>query len=84
MNYKIGKLEAIFLIIIVMMNKILLNIPKEIIKQSKTGAPVNVIFITFLALIITYIICKLLKKFPNEDIIDISYWLHQYVTHLIY
>ena len=73
MNYKIGKLEAIFLIVIVMMNKILLNIPKEIIKQSKTGAPVNIIFITVLALIITFIIYKYLKKFPNEDIIDIAY-----------
>ena len=31
MNLKISKLEAIFLILIVMINKILLNIPKEIL-----------------------------------------------------
>ena len=31
MNVKIGKTEAILLILIVMINKILLNIPKEII-----------------------------------------------------
>ena len=33
MNLKISKLETIFLILIVIINKILLNIPKEIIKQ---------------------------------------------------
>ena len=75
MNYKIGKLEAILLIMIVMMNKILFNIPKEIIKQSKTGAPINIIFITICAIIIVFFICKLLKKFPNEDIIDIAEYL---------
>ena len=72
MNLKIGKLEAIFLVLIVMINKILLNIPKEIIKQSQTGSPVNIIFTSILILIITLLICKLFQKFPNEDIIDIS------------
>ena len=75
MNLKISKLEAIFLILIVMINKILLNIPKEIIKQSETGSPANIIFTTILTLIITLIICKLFQKFPNEDIIDISQYV---------
>jgi len=35
MNSKIGKSQAILLILIVMINKILLNMPKEIIKQSQ-------------------------------------------------
>ena len=43
MNSKIGKSQAILLILIVMINKILLNMPKEIIKQSQTGAPINII-----------------------------------------
>lgn len=75
MNYKIGKLEGICLIIIVMMNKILLNIPKEIIKQSKTGAPLNIIFTGFLAIVIVIIITNFFKKFQNEDIIDIADYL---------
>ena len=75
MNYKIGKLEAIFLIMIVMMNKILLNIPKEIIKQAKTGAPVDIIFTTILAVFIACLICRLLKKFHNLYIIFIVYYL---------
>lgn len=72
MEFKIGKYQAISLILIVMVNKILLNIPKEIIKQSQTGAAINVIFTCILALLITLFICSLVKKFPDEDIIDIS------------
>ncbi len=75
MNYKIGKLEGICLIIIVMMNKILLNIPKEIIKQSKAGAPINIVYTGFLAILLTLVIVKLLNKFPNEDIIDIAQYI---------
>jgi len=72
MDFKINKFPAIALILIVMINKILLNIPKEIIKQSQTGAPINIIFTCILAIILTIIISKLFKKFPEEDIIDIS------------
>lgn len=75
MNYKIGKLEALFLILIVMTNKILLNMPKEIIKEAKTGAPANLIFTCIICILLVLLICKLFKKFPNEDIIDISYYL---------
>ena len=50
MNVKIGKTEAILLILIVMINKILLNIPKEIIRQSQTGAPINLIDTPILAI----------------------------------
>lgn len=75
MNSKIGKSQAILLILIVMINKILLNMPKEIIKQSQTGAPINIIFTGILAILLTLIICKLFKKFPNEDIIEISDYL---------
>ncbi len=71
MNHKVGKFEAIFLVLIVMMNKILLNLPKEIIKQSQTGAPINIIFVGIIAILIAIFISNLFKKFPNEDIIDI-------------
>lgn len=75
MNRKIGTFDAVLFILIVMMNKILLNLPKEIIKQARTGAPINIIFTGIIAIIITLLICKLFKKFPNEDIIDISKYL---------
>lgn len=72
MDFKIGKFQAISLILIVMVNKILLNLPKEVIKQSQTGAPINIIYVCIIALLIALFISILFKKFPNEDIIDIS------------
>lgn len=72
MNFKIGKFQAISLILIVMVNKILLNLPKEVIKQSKTGAPVTIIYVGIIALLVALLISLLFKKFPDEDIIDIS------------
>ena len=83
MNYKIGKREAIFLILIIMINKMLLSMPKSIIQQCKTGAPINIIFTGTLAVLIAILICKLFKKFPNEDIIDISEYVGKKPLKLI-
>ena len=69
---KIGKLEAISLILVVMINGIVLNIPNIIILQTKTGSVINVIFISILAVIFTIIICKLFQPFYGKDILDIS------------
>ena len=74
-DYKISKLEAIFLILIVMINKIILNVPKSIIRLTGTGSLVNIIFVGALALILVILIVKLFKNFPNEDIIDVSEYI---------
>ena len=74
-NSKIGKREAIFFILIVMINKIILNLPKSIIQTTGTGALINILFIGFLALLFVFLLSYLFKKFPNEDIIDISEYL---------
>ncbi len=74
-DYKIGKIEAIFLILIVMINKIILNLPKTIIRTTGTGALVNILFTGFIAIIFVILIIYLFKKFPNEDIIDISEYI---------
>ncbi len=63
MNFKIGKFQAISLILIVMVNKILLNLPKEVIKQSKTGAPVTIIYVGIIAILIALLISFLFKNF---------------------
>ena len=74
-DYKITKSEAILFILIVIVNKIILNLPKEIIKSTGTGAIVNIAVTGILALILVIILSYLFKKFPNEDIIDISEYL---------
>lgn len=62
---KIGNIEAIALILTVMINHIILNLPKSIISSTSSGAILNVIFISLLALVIVYLIYQLLKNFPR-------------------
>ena len=72
---KIGYVEAIALITIVMINKIILNTPKDIIAKTGPASCLNVIYISIIAIIIAIVIYKLFKKFPNHDILDISNFL---------
>ena len=74
-NNKITKIEAIFFILIVMVNRIILNLPFSIIEVTKSGSPINLIYIGIIGLFIVIIINKLLKKFPSSDIIDVSEYL---------
>ena len=49
-DYKLTKLEAIIFILIVIVNKIILNLPKEILKATGTGAVVNILAVGIIAL----------------------------------
>ncbi|MBR2240493.1 MAG: GerAB/ArcD/ProY family transporter [Clostridia bacterium] len=72
---KIGYVEAIALITIVMINKIILNTPKDIIANTGPSSWLNVIYISIISIVIVYLITKLLKQFPGHDILDISNYL---------
>lgn len=80
---KIGNIEAIALILTVMINHIILNLPKNIISSTSSGAIMNVIFISIVALAIAILICKLLKNFPSLDIFDIAKFLGGKVLKII-
>lgn len=72
---KMGLLEAIMFILIVITNKIILNLPKNIISSCANSAWINVIYISIIAILFTMLIVKLFKKFESYDIIDISNYL---------
>ena len=74
-NYKMQKYEAICLILIIMINKLILNVPYWIIELVSTGAVINLIYIGILGLIFVLLLNYLFQKFPNSDIIDISEFL---------
>lgn len=69
---KIGKIEAISLILVVVLNEIVLNVPTTIILSTHSGTTLNLIFIIALAIAFTLLICKLFKPFPGKDILDVS------------
>ena len=74
-NNKVTKIEAIFLILIVMVNRIILNLPYQIIETTRTGTPINFIYIGILGLLFVILINKLFQKFPSSDIIDVAEYL---------
>lgn len=72
---KLNKIEAIALILIIITNQIILNLPNSILTSTGSAAPLNALYISIIAIILTFIVCKLFKKFSNHDILDISHFL---------
>ena len=72
---KIGEIEAICLILIIIVNEIVLNVPNLIIYTTGSSAILNVIFISVLAIGFSFFLVKLFDVFLGMDIIDISEFL---------
>lgn len=72
---KFNKMESIALILMITINHIILYLPKIIISDLQSSSAINIIYISLIALLIVFIITKLLKKFPYLDILDISKFL---------
>ena len=72
---KISTIEAIALVIIPSINRLILFLPQNILVQNGSSSILNVLYISIIAIIFTYIICILFKNFSGLDIIDISEFL---------
>ena len=76
MNHsQLGRIEGISLIVIIILNHIVLNLPKNLIDQCGSSTPLNILYITILVFIFLWIMLKLWKPFKNSDILDISEFL---------
>lgn len=69
---KIGKIEAVCLMLIIVVNEMIINVPNMIILNTKTGSTLNMIFVSILAVVFTYTVCKLFKPFYGKDILDVA------------
>lgn len=69
---KITKIEAIALLLIIMANKIILNLPQTTLLTTGSAAWINTLYIVIIAFLFLLICLKLLKKFNGLDILDIS------------
>lgn len=74
-NFKLHRYQAIALLLIIMINKLILNVPYYIVNLVGNGAIVNILYITLIDLIGLLIIIKLFEKFDGKDILDISEFL---------
>ena len=72
---KIGTVEAIMLVLTIIVTHTISSMPREILVSTKSATIINLIFVSTLAIIISYFIVKLLKNFPGLDIIDFSEFL---------
>lgn len=74
-NTKIGSVAAIFLVVTIMINHLSLSFTNNILDKTGSATPLNIIYISILAIILVLLICNLLKPFPGKDILDISSFL---------
>lgn len=72
---KLGTLEGIAFIVIIILNHIVLNVPQNILEYCGSSSCLNIIFITILIFLFLGLILKLWKPFENKDILDISEFL---------
>lgn len=72
MNEKISKIEAISLILIIIANEIILNVPNIIILSCGSSVILNMIYVSIIAIVFAVILTKLFSKFTGQDILDIS------------
>ena len=72
---KISSAQAVCLIMTIIVNQIIFNLPNIILHSTGTSAWINVLFISILAVFFTFIISKIFSKFPSKDIVDISGFL---------
>ena len=87
-NNKIGFMEALSILLIIIFAHLILLLPKIIIEQQGTGSIINIIYVTLLALFAVYILNLLYKKFKGMDILDISGFLlgkkFKFIVGIIY
>ncbi len=75
MKEKVGSIEAIALVLIIVINHCIISFPKNIIASTYSASIINVIFITILALIFIHFVSKFLNKFNDKNILGISEFL---------
>lgn len=72
---KIGYIEAISIITLVIINKVILILPKEIISNTGSSAWLNTLYVSIIAILLAWFISFLFKNFQGMDILDVSKFL---------
>ena len=72
---KISTKEAIMLIISIIIAHTIVTLPATLLKNSKSGILVNIVYVSILALLFAFILYRLFKNFQSQDIFDISDYL---------
>lgn len=71
-DYKLDKIEAIFLLILLVISKLIANLTFYFSNAVNGGVIVNFIYVGIIDFLFLMLILKLQKKFQDSDIIDIA------------
>lgn len=74
-NQKIGTISAIMITLSIVVSYITSSLPRTFINETKSATLLNIIYITAIVLFLILLVCKLFKKFPGLDLLDISDFL---------
>ena len=74
-SQRIGKIEAICLMIMVTVNEIIFNIPNYVIIHCGSSSWITVSLHFALAIIFGLFISKFFKSFESQDLVDVSEFL---------
>lgn len=72
---KLGYIEAISLITIVIINKVILILPQNIISSTGPASWINTIYVSILAVLLAWLIVFLFKPFKGQDIFHVCHFL---------
>ncbi len=72
---KLNNFEAISIVLTVFVSYTLVSVLKTLIDDTKSALIINLIYIGIIGILLTLLIIRLMSKFPNSDIIDISEFL---------
>ncbi len=65
-NSKISAVEAISIVLGIFVAYTLVALPRSMLDSTKTATIINLIYVGIIALFITFLIYKLLLKFPRK------------------
>lgn len=82
-NQKLENFEAISFFVILSINGMILSTSQILVNTCASSSLLNVLFITFITLIITVIFCLLSKQFIGKGLLDISEFLGGKVLKII-
>ncbi len=65
-NSKITASEAISIVLGIFVSYTLVDLPRSMLEATKTATLINIVYVGIIALFITFLIYKLLLKFPRK------------------
>ncbi len=63
------------LVLIIVVTHTISSLPRQLLVTTKSATIINLIYVSIIAIILAFTIFRLFKKFPGQDIIDVSYFV---------